>query len=70
MPANRTSGTLLLQLTECRIECESLRLEVEMLKEQLRRHPSGELQIREVRRMLQARQGGSECFPAPPYLDQ
>ena len=52
MPANRASGRLFSELIETRIERDRLRMEVRLLEEQLRRHPSGELQIREVRRLL------------------
>lgn len=52
MPSNRTSGVLLLQLTMTRVARDRLQLENALLRNQLRRHASGELQIREVERRL------------------
>lgn len=52
MPANRTSGRLFLELIEIRIDRDKLQLEVDLLREQLRRHPAGAMQIREVERRL------------------
>lgn len=52
MPVNRTTGRLFLELTETRIERDRLRMEVGLLETQLRRHSGGELQIREVHRLL------------------
>lgn len=63
MPANRTAATLLLQLTEMRIERDRLKRENELLCEQLRKHPAGELQIREAHRRLAAFDRAQEQDP-------
>lgn len=52
MPVNKASGRLFLELIETRIERDRLQMEVRLLEKQLRRYSGGELQIREVRRLL------------------
>ncbi|WP_157510990.1 hypothetical protein [Frateuria sp. Soil773] len=54
MPANRTSASLLLALAETRAERDKLKLECELLRNQLQRYPAGVMQIRAVERTVAA----------------